>query len=42
MNDFIKLFLLWLGIPIVGALISYILGCLTTYNKKNKEEGVKI
>lgn len=30
MSDTIKLFLIWLGIPIIGALISYILGYLST------------
>lgn len=39
MSDFTKLFLLWLEIPIIGALVSYILGCLLT---QNKYKGVKI
>lgn len=33
MSDFTKLVLLWLGIPIIGALVSYILSCLLTQNK---------
>ena len=37
MSDFVKLILLWIGIPIIGALISYILGCLVTRDKENKE-----
>lgn len=38
MGDFAKLILLWLGIPIIGALVSYILGCLLTYNKENEND----
>lgn len=38
MSDFTKLVLLWLGIPIIGALVSYILGCLLTHNKENKND----
>lgn len=37
MGDFVKLILLWIGIPVFGALISYILGYLVTRNKENKE-----
>ena len=34
MSDDIKLFLLWLGIPIIGALLSYILGRLFSRRKR--------
>ena len=44
MSDFVKLMLLWIGIPIlgvlvscVGLLISCILGRLVTRDKENKE-----
>ena len=34
--DVIKLLLLWLGMPISGALICLLLGYLTTLNKEDK------
>lgn len=37
MSDIIKLFLIWLGIPIIGALISYILGCLVTRHIRDED-----
>lgn len=38
MSDDVKIFLLWLGIPTIGALISYILGYLLTHDKENKND----
>lgn len=34
MSDDVKLILLWIGIPIIGALISCILGHLVTHDKE--------
>ena len=37
MSDDVKLILLWIGIPVIGALISCIIGRLVTRDKENKE-----
>ena len=37
MSDFGKLFLVWIGVPVIGVLISCILGWLAIKIHKNKE-----
>ncbi len=38
MSDVVKIILVWLGIPIIGVLISCILGWLATVSHKKNEE----